>query len=123
MKRQRFLALLFLLVGVANFIRAGMVSYGAPALTEWNLSLPLWLLGGVYLTWGLVLSGLAVALWRKRALRLAFPLAVAYQASLWIIHLVSDRSDYARSLWGRDALLTAVFLAVVAWLLTPSPNS
>lgn len=115
MKHLRWVAGLLLLVGVANLVRAGMAAYSAPVLTEWPLAWPWWLLGGLYLCWGLGLSGLAVALWRGQARWLGLPVAVAYQASLWLIHLLGDRSAYARSLWGRDLLLSALFLAAVAW--------
>lgn len=115
MKHLRWVAGLLLLVGVANLVRAGMAAYSAPVLAEWSLTWPWWLFGGLYLLWGVSLSGLAIALWRGQARRLGLPLAVAYQASLWLLHLLGDRSVYARSLWGRDLLLSALFLAVVAW--------
>ena len=52
-KRWRILSILFLLVGLANLIRAGLRSYIAPALEDCDLSLPLPLLGGFYLLFGL----------------------------------------------------------------------
>jgi hypothetical protein len=55
--------------------------------------------------------------WRRKANGYALKLAIIYQATLWIVHVAGDRSEYARSLWPRDAVLTLAFLTLVAFLL------
>ena len=115
-KRWRMLSIFFLLVGVSNLIRVRMVSYTAPALEGYTLSLSLPFLSWSYGLFGAIFVGAAVVYgWLKKT-NYAFSLAALYQAALWIIHLVGDRSSYARSLWPRDALLTIVFLTFTALL-------
>ena len=116
MKRWHILSTLFLLIGLANLIRAGMGVYIAPALKSLSLSLPLPLLSAGYLLCGLCFVTTAIIYWRRKTSHNALKLATAYQAILWIIHLAGDRSEYARSLWPRDAVLTLAFLALVAFL-------
>ncbi len=115
MERRRILAVLLLLLGLANLARAALVPNVAAALQGWVLSVPLPLLGWIYGVFGVAFTVLAVALFRNRGVRWAFPLALSYQAVVWGLHLVY-RSAYARSLWVRDALLTALFLVAVWWL-------
>ena len=126
LKRQRILALLFVAVGLANLLRAGMAIFVAPTLADWSLALPLPLLGGFYLLWGLAFTGTAVVIWRGRGLRLALPLAAAYQAGVWVLNLLGTRSAYHRSLWVRDLLLTGAFLGLVwqmsKWRMANSAN-
>lgn len=73
-----------------------------------------------YLGWGLLFVGAAFYVWRvarhRRGWRGALPLALAYQLTIWILALATYRASYARSLWGRDLVLTAAFLAAVAFL-------
>ena len=116
LKRQRILALLFAAVGLANLLRAWLAFAVAPALVEWNLSLPLPLWGVIYLLWGLAFTALAVLIWRGRGLHLALPLAAAYQAGVWALNLLGTLSTYHRSLWVRDLILTGAFLGLVMWL-------
>ncbi len=116
LKRQRILALLFVAMGLANLLRAWMAFAVTPALEGWNLSLPLPLWGAIYLLWGLAFTVLAVVIWRGQGLRLALPLAAAYQAGVWVLNLLGTRSAYHRSLWMRDLLLTGAFLGLVMWL-------
>lgn len=103
-------------------MRAGMAVYIAPALEGLALSLPLPFLGGFYLLCGLCFLAAGLIYWWKKQQRFALVLALAYQSVLWILRLAADRSDYARSLWSRDALLTVAFLAIVTILAyTPKP--
>jgi len=100
--------------GAANLIRAGMSVYIAPALVEYPTSLSLPFLGAVYGLWGLIFLAAAIITWRRKSTGGALGLAVAYQVILWIIKLIGYRSEYARSLWPRDLLLTLLFLACIA---------
>jgi hypothetical protein len=70
----------------------------------------------MYLLWGVLFVGLGLALWMGGGLRLALPFALAYEAVIWLLHLVGDRSPFARQLWGRDAVLTVLFIVGVALL-------
>ncbi len=115
--RQRVLAAFFFILGLANLVRAGMIPYVASVLTDWPLTVPLPLLGGVYVLWGLLFAALGVLLWVGKAHRLAPPAAVGYQLTLWILHGLAYASTYARELWPRDAALTAGFLLSVALLM------
>ncbi len=119
---RRGLSLLYLLVGLANLVRGGLAFYVQPALQDWPLALPLPLLGLGYIVAGALFTGLGALLWRRSILRPVLPLALAYQLALWLLRLLADRSSYARALWGRDAVLTALFLALVAalhWRVSP----
>lgn len=116
------LALLFIAIGIANGLRAGMAVYVQPVLQDWTLSLPLPLLASVYGLFALLFTTLGIAFLYGKRLPLALPLVLIYQATVWLLHLLGDRSSYARALWGRNALLTALFLLGVAWLLWPGPH-
>ncbi len=116
LKHWRVLAIsiVWVIFGAANLIRAGMAAYIAPALTEYPPSLPLALLGSVYGLWGAIFLAAAIITWQRKSAGGALGLAAAYQAVVWIIKLVGYRSEYARSLWLRDLLLTVIFLALIA---------
>ncbi len=99
--------------------------------TAWPLSLPIVVLGTLYLFWGVVLVGLAVLIFIRRTdrarrgqghhgreggfVRWALITACAYQGTLWALRL-AYRSTYAQGLWLRDGILTGLFLATVAIL-------
>jgi len=121
LKRQRILALLFAAVGLANLLRAWLAFFVVPALADWSLALPLPLLGGFYLLWGLAFTGTAVLIWQGHRLQLALSLAVMYQAGVWALNLLGTRSVYHRSLWVRDLLLTGAFLGLV-WQMRKIKN-
>jgi len=108
------IVILWTVFGAANLIRAGMSAYIAPALVEYPTSLSLALLGAVYGLLGLIFLAAAIITWRRKSTGGALGLALAYQAVVWIIKLVGYRSEYARSLWSRDLLLTVIFLALIA---------
>ncbi len=110
------IVIVWIVFGAANLLRAGMTVYIAPALAEYPPSLSLPLLAGVYGLWGVVFLAAALIAWRRKSTGGALGLALAYQAMLWIISLISYRSEYARSLWPRDLLLTFIFLGLVALL-------
>lgn len=120
MKRRRALLWLFLAVGLANLIRAALAPQVIPALAGWSLALPLYWLAALYLVWGVVFVGAAFAIGKatrqNQSWRGALPLALGYQLALWALALGAYRASYARSLWGRDLVLTAAFLAMVAFL-------
>jgi len=117
-KQWRALAIciIWVIFGAANLLRAGMAAYIAPALAEYPPSLSLAVLGSVYGLWGVIFLVAALVAWRRKDTSGAPGLALAYQAVLWILHFLGDRSDYARSLWPRDAVLTLLFLALIALL-------
>ena len=112
-KQQRILVWFFLLVGLANLIRAYMAFYIAPALEGYALSVPLSALGGFYLGWGVLFGVIAIFFWLRRALTWAIPVAAIYQVMLWTFRIFAYRSDYARALWARDLVMAALFMAVV----------
>ena len=117
-KKWRVIAIIivWIVFGAANLLRAGMTVYIAPALAEYPPSLSLPLLASVYGLWGVIFLAAAIIAWRRKSTRGALGLALLYQAVLWIINLVGDRSEYARSLWPRDLLLTIIFLVLIALL-------
>lgn len=110
------LIIVWIVFGAANLLRAGMATYIATALVGYPLSLSLPLLKGVYGVWGMIFLAAAVVTWRRQSTGSAPALALAYQATLWLLHLLGDRSAYARSLWPRDVFLTLVFLALIVLL-------
>lgn len=118
-QRRYGLALLFLLVGLANLARAVAGWYLLPVMDDAPLSVPLPLLIAAYTLWGAAFVGMAGFWWQRSRLRRggpALPLALAYQGFTWLLRLLGDRSAYARQLWGRDVVLTVIFLALVGWL-------
>lgn len=118
LKQWRVLVIyiVWVIFGAANLMRAGMSVYIAPALAEYPTSLSLPLLGAVYGLLGLIFLAAAIVTWRRKSTGGAPGLAVAYQVVVWIVKLIGYRSEYARSLWARDLLLTLIFLALVALL-------
>jgi len=116
-KRRRVLALLFLLIGVANLVRAFLTTRLLPVLEEWPSSIPLSVLGWGYLLCGVVFIGVSFTVVWKGTTAFALPLAIAYQVLLWSLHVLAYRATYARNLWARDLVLTLLFLGVVAFLV------
>ncbi len=113
--RRYGLTLLFLLVGLANLMRAGAGWYVLPVMADAPLSVPLPWLIGAYTLWGVAFVGMA-GFWWLRCGGPALPLALAYQAFVWLLRLLGARSAYTQSLWGRDLVLSVVFLALAGWL-------
>ncbi len=100
-----------LVLSAANVLRGWLALQLAPVMGVYT-ALPLSWAGGWYLGWGLVWAGLGLSVLRRRALALVCPVAFAYQLTAWLVRLGYDRSIYARALWGRDALLTLLFLGL-----------
>ena len=109
------LALVILLVGLGNLVRAGVALYYAGSLPGMPMSVSWSYLAANGLLWGLALVGTALGLTRQRRWSRLLALAVPtlYQAHEWANHLLFDASDYARQIWPRDAVLTVLFLAAV----------
>ncbi|MCD4739010.1 MAG: hypothetical protein K8R89_07100 [Anaerolineae bacterium] len=119
MKRRHVLAILFLLVGLLNLLRAGMAPVVSAALEGRPVAIPLPLLGVLYACCGVCGLVFAFLFWKGRRLNWALPLAGAYQLVLWMLHL-GYRATYIRALWARDLLLAVVFLVTVALLVPPN---
>lgn len=92
-----------------------MIGYVAPVLDDQMLSVSWEFLGAFYLVWGLALIVASVMIWRRRHRTWALPVALGYQASVWLLRLLAERSPYAQSLRRRDLLLSAIFLLLVTW--------
>jgi len=110
------LVIVWIILGAVNLLSAGMTAYIAPALAEYPPSLPLPVLAGVYGLWGVIFFAAAALAWRRKSTGGALGLALVYQVVLWAVKLIGYRSEYARSLWPRDLLLTLIFLALIAVL-------
>ena len=111
---QWLLLILFVGVGGANIIRGILGFAVSPSLSSQSIPLPL--LSTVYLLYGVgfLVAGAAYLPRSGRSRkRLTLGVALSYQAVVWIIHLVGDRSSYAQDLWLRDLIGTCVFILVV----------
>lgn len=115
-KKWWLLALFWLLFGIANLVRAAVAYQLTGALETHPPAVALPWLGGMYAVWGAAFLVSAALAWSRRAQRWAIWPALAYQAALWSVRLCAYRSDYARSLWARDLLLTGLFMLAVVWL-------
>jgi len=107
---------LYSVLGLANVTRGVLALPVGSVLAPAAPSLDLSVLGGIYIGWGVALLGIGIGCLKRtpvRSRRILRGSAVAYQLTAWIIHIVGDRSTYARSLWGRDLVLTLLFLSVV----------
>lgn len=92
-----------------------MIGYVAPVLDDQMLSVSWGFLVAFYFAWGIAFVAFAVMAWRRQHLTWMLPVALGYQASVWLLRLLAERSAYARSLRLRDLLLSALFLLLVAW--------
>jgi cytochrome bd-type quinol oxidase subunit 2 len=116
-------------LAIANIARGVLAIAVAPIFADQPITLPLPLLGVIYLIWGV---GFAIAVYvywhlskqptRRRmpaqARRLTLGMALGYQATVWAIYLSGVRSTQARRLWTRNLLISALFLIVVILLTT-----
>jgi hypothetical protein len=108
-------ALVSLLVGLANVGRAAVAFQYAARLPDLPLSVSWSYLvasGGV---WGIAFLACTVGLmrfrpWGRWGTLVAAPL---YQAHVWLDRLLFDRSDYAHLTRPRDVVLTVLFLGLV----------
>jgi hypothetical protein len=115
---QWLLMILYGIVGLANVIRGVDAWMLRSVLTETSLPLPV--VGTVYLALGLLFLVVGALYFRKpdrRTRWLVRGLALAYQVILWVIHVLGDRGAYIRRLWGRNLVFTVVFLVTV-YLIT-----
>ncbi len=113
-KVRRNLAWVMLGMSAANALR-GALAWQLDSLLETHLSVSPMAIGAWYLAWGAGWAVLGLAVLRGRALRAVVPVAWLYQLAAWLLRWFYDRSEYARALWGRDALLTLLFLALFTW--------
>jgi len=113
------LAILLLLVGVANLGRATVALYTASRLPDLPVSVPLPYLAATSAFRGAALIACAVGLvrFRRWARWATLIVATLFQAQVWLDHLLFDRSHYALRIWPRDLALSALFLALVWGLL------
>ena len=110
------LSALYIVLGLANVTRGVLALKVGPVLAPAAPALDLSVLGGIYIGWGVVLLGIGIGCLKRTSVRSRWVLrggAVAYELTAWIIRLVGDRATYARSLWGRDLVLTLLFLGLV----------
>ncbi len=110
------LLILYVVLGLANVTRGVLAFRVGEVLAPAAPSLDLSVLGGIYIGWGVVLLSVGIGCFRRTSMRSRRVLrgsAAAYQVTAWIVRLMGDRSTYARSLWGRDLVLTILFLGVV----------
>ena len=120
--RRWVLVGLYTLLAAVNLARGFLAFRLVPVFANWPLALPLPLLGVVYLSWGLLFLTILVAAVRRFDARTRRHIRVSgtlYQAVIWMIHVIGDRSSYARMHWWQDALMTAGFLATILWLTAP----
>ncbi len=111
---QWLLLILYGIMGIANVIRGLDAWMLRTVLTETSLPLPV--VGTVYIILGLlflVVGGLYFRKSDRRTRRLVRGLALGYQVIVWMIHLLGDRGAYMRRLWGRNLVLSLIFLAFV----------
>jgi hypothetical protein len=114
-----------LLGGGLNLARAAWAWRQAAALTELpaSTSMPMALLGGTSLVWGVVFVACSLGLWRLRPWgRTGTLVAVTlFHVHIWLNHAVFDRSDYARQVWPFAVVHTlATLLFVWGVLYWPS---
>jgi uncharacterized membrane protein (DUF2068 family) len=103
--------------GGLNLARAAWAWRQADALTELSAStsMPMALLGGTSLLWGVVFVACSLGLWRLRLWgRTGTLVAVTlFHVHIWLNHAVFDRSDYARQVWPFAVLHTLATLFFV----------
>jgi len=121
-KRWLWLPPFLLVFAIANLLRGALYFAYGPVLAEWALSIPHTLLGVIYTALGCGLAGVAVHYRRRWDLRVALGGGLVYQIALWVLALGGYRSTYARQLWGRDLVLSLLFLAAIVWLGWKAPQ-
>jgi len=101
-------------LGLGNLVRMVMALRYDALLPELPLTVPLTYLAVMGGLWGLVFLTCAAGLahfrqWGRWGTLVAVTL---YQIHVWVNHLLFDASDYAHQTRPRDALLTALLLAL-----------
>ena len=106
------LLVLCILVGGANVIRGATGWAVSSSLSVGPIPLPI--LSTLYLLWGGVFLSTGAAVFHGMrpgyGSRVISSVALLYQATVWAIRLVGERSSYARSLWMRELVLTCAFV-------------
>jgi len=106
----------FLTTGLVNLLRGGLILRFSPALEGYEIAMPPALLIGFYWVWAVLLSVEAVVcLLRARCYGL--PAALAYQATLWGVRLISDRTTAAEGVGLQNAVLSLLFILLI-WFLS-----
>jgi uncharacterized membrane protein (DUF2068 family) len=116
------LAVLLLGSGL-NLLRAAWAWRQAHALADLPTSMPMALLAGTSLAWGILFGACSLGLWRLRPWgRWGTLVAVTlFHGHIWLNHVLFDRSDYARQVWPFAIVHTLVTLFVVwAFLYWPA---
>lgn len=124
MLEQWPLLVLYAVLGIANIARGILAWVAVSALTTRQLSLPLPLVGAIYVVWGLALPAAGLAYSRRPGRRtriLARAAAIMYQATVWTVRFLGDRASYSQQLWARDAVLSLLFIVLVL-VLTGFPD-
>lgn len=115
-------ALAVLYLGVVNLLRAGQALLGSTFEKTLALKMPLPYLAAGGLVWGLVFATAAFGMWKlwPRARRLLLAAITAYQAHIWINHLLFDTSSYSRQVWPFHAAISVAWtFAVWGFLFLP----
>jgi hypothetical protein len=109
-----------------NLARAVWALAQAEALADvsQSIAMPMQLLFGTSLIWGLVFGVCGLGLWRLSAwARVATLAAVTvFHGHIWFNHIVFDRSDYARQVWPFSLVHTLLILGVV-WFFLNWPSN
>lgn len=116
-RKLLFAAAVWLIVALslANLGRGIMALRYARLLPDLPMTVSWEYLAGMGFFWGLVLGLGAMGLFRRRpwGRPMTLAAATAYQAHVWLNHLLLDASDYARQTRPRDLLLSFLFLALI----------
>lgn len=130
MLRLWLLTILYGALAVANVARGLLAIRIAPVFADQSLALPLPLLSIVYTAWGIAFAITLIYYRRRsvqggkrarrpeRARKVVLGVALGYQVTVWLIYLLGMRASYARSLWARNLLLSALFIVAVVLLTT-----
>jgi hypothetical protein len=109
------LAILALVLGLANLGRTVMAVQYADRMPDLPMSVPWSYLAATGLLWGVAYTAAAVGLFLLRPWGRHVTLLVStlQQVHSWINRLLFDASDYAHQTRARDLILTLIFMAVV----------
>jgi uncharacterized membrane protein (DUF2068 family) len=124
--RVTFFSLAVLLLGSGlNVLRAVWAWRQANVLADLAVatSMPMALLTGTSLAWGVAFGVCGLGLWRLRSWGRRSTLAAVtlFHVHIWFNHIAFDRSDYARQVWPFAIVHTLVTLLVVwVFLLWPA---
>ncbi len=117
MLAQWILLILYVGIGGANIVRGVLGFSVSPVLG--SVTGLLIVLSVVYIVWGLIflaVAGIYLVSDARFSPKAVIGSAVLYQGTLWLTKWLGDHSSYARRLWPRDLVLTAVFIGLVILL-------